>query len=106
MTDKSKDINIVDLSKKREEAKKEREKIPEPLIEKLRKVVQKAEEDKIRSLVLNFDYETEEDEEDDGSSGTMFFNKTQSPLEIIGVIEVMKSQAFHMLFVQDDCDEE
>jgi hypothetical protein len=106
MTDKPKDLNIVDLAKKREEKKKEEEKIPDVIVEKLKTICEKAEGGKLRSVVMNFDYEVEDDDdEDDGNSGSMFYNKSHNPLEVLGTVEVMKSQVFHMIFHQDDCDE-
>ena len=92
------DINIVDLSKKREQKEQEENKIPDVIIEKLERIVSKAKEGKLQSIVVNFDYEIEDSEKDDGNTGSMYYNKNQSPLEILGTIEIMKNQVFHMIF--------
>lgn len=97
MTNKKdpKDIDIIDLTKRREELEEEKEKLPEFALNKLRLLLDKAEKGKVRSLVINFSFDDEGDQEDAG--GTLFFNKSQSALKILGVIELMKVTALDLL---------
>jgi hypothetical protein len=103
------DINIIDISQRREEKKKEAEKVPIEIIEKLETIVQKAKADKLVSIVMNFNYKLDKDEEDDGNHGSMYYNKSRSGLEVLGTVEMMKSQVFQLIYQdmhsEDDDDE-
>lgn len=109
MTDKKiPNINIVDLSKKREERKKEEDKVPAEIVKKIEDILQKAKDGKLVSIVMNFRYDIEDDEKDDekddGNHGSMYYNKSQSPLEVLGTVEMMKAQVFQLIY-QDYMEE-
>jgi len=94
-------LNIVDLSQAREKVEKEKQQLPPFILDELKILLEKAQNQKLKSLVINYVFEEEEtetEEEDDNTGGTIFFNKRESILEILGTIEIMKATAFDILY--------
>jgi len=89
---------IVDLKEYRD--KKE---TPDELVEKLKVALAKAKEGKLRTVLLHFSYETE-DPDRPLDENTIIYHKEQNLLEVIGLIELMKTMAIDLTFDDEDED--
>jgi hypothetical protein len=84
-------LKVIEFKRSKEEE------IPKFIAETLELILTKVKEGKLKTIICHFNHQ--EKEEDMLQGGTMFWNYNQNPVEILGLMEVMKSSALD--FVHD-----
>lgn len=95
MTDDNiKNLKVVDFNA----AKSEKEKVPESITKSLETLMQKAEEGKIREIVLYAEWDVEDAEIKEVGTGTMsIWNRSQNVKNIMGTIKMLETVALESL---------
>lgn len=76
--------------------KPQEQEVPKFVVELLEKMLEKAKNGQLKTLIAHFNYQ--EKEEDSYQGGTMFWNETNNPIEILGLTEIVKSVALDYVY--------
>lgn len=100
--DIKKNLKVIEFKKPPEE------KVPEFVTEMLELILEQSKKGTLRTIVCHFTHEPDTKEEDPHAGGTLFWNHNHNPLEILGLLEIMKSVAldYTHAVMHDEGDEE
>jgi hypothetical protein len=81
------------------------EETPKFVVEVLEKMLAKAKEGKLDTLIAHFSCKPS-DTEEEYNAGTVFWNDSGNPVEMVGLTEILKSMALSYVFDHDHDHEE
>lgn len=93
-----KNFKVLEFKKPKEDE------VPKFVVELLEKMLAKAKEGKLKTIITHFNYQEGEDEKFHG--GTIFWNESGNPIEILGLAELVKSVALDYVYSVTDGDDE
>ena len=97
--DKPKNLKVIEFK-----APQEDKEVPKYVHELLEVLNQKIKEGKLKTLLCQFHFQDSEDEPYNG--GTVLWNESNNPMELLGLVEVFKTVALDLVFTPDMGEEE